>query len=265
VLSEQKDQLEIQHHKITHSIRYAHRIQQSILPSPGFLTKMFPEHFVTYFPKDIVSGDFYWATEKGNKKILSVADCTGHGVPGALMSMVGSNTLSELVNEKNFTDPARILNNLHESIRAKLSQEESQNHDGMDLGICVLEPGEGDTTRLVFAGAKQTLYIMKNGELVELEGDRKSIGGANAGFTRDFSNREVELQKGDVLYLTTDGFIDQNNPQRIRFNKKCFKKLITEVHSKNILEQKQLFEEALAAHQQNAEQRDDITVIAVRL
>jgi serine phosphatase RsbU (regulator of sigma subunit)/tetratricopeptide (TPR) repeat protein len=265
VLSEQKEQLEVQHQKITHSIRYAHRIQQSILPSPGSLTKMFPEHFVTYFPKDIVSGDFYWATEKDNKKILSVADCTGHGVPGALMSMVGSNTLSELVNEKSFTDPARILNNLHESIRAKLSQEESQNHDGMDLGICVLESGEGDTTKVVFAGAKQTLFVVKNGELVELEGDRKSIGGANAGVTRDFSNREVELQKGDVLYLTTDGFIDQNSPHRMRFNKKRFKKLITEVYSKDTREQKRLFEEALADHQQNAEQRDDITVIAVKI
>ncbi|HEY8937261.1 MAG TPA: SpoIIE family protein phosphatase [Cyclobacteriaceae bacterium] len=265
VLSEQKDQLEIQHQKITHSIRYAYRIQQSILPSASFMTKMFPEHFITYLPKDIVSGDFYWAIEKDKKKFFSVADCTGHGVPGALMSMVGSTTLNELVNEKNFTDPAQILNNLHESIRAKLSQEESQNHDGMDLGICVMEPGEGDTTRLVFAGAKQTLYVIKNGTLIELEGDRKSIGGANAGVERNFSNHEVELQKGDALYLTTDGYVDQNNPLRIRFNKKRFKKLISEVYNKNTQEQKQLFEEALADHQQNAEQRDDITVVGVKL
>jgi serine phosphatase RsbU (regulator of sigma subunit) len=265
VLSEQKDQLEVQHQKITHSIRYAQRIQHSILPSDAFMKKIFPEHFITYLPKDIVSGDFYWAAEKGNVKILSVVDCTGHGVPGALMSIVGSNTLSELVNEKNFTDPAQILNQLHEGVRLKLSQEESQNHDGMDLGICTLEHNDNGSVRLKFSGAKQTLYIISSGQLLEIEGDRKSIGGANSGSSRDFSRHEVDLQKGDILYLTTDGFTDQNSPDRVRFNKKRLRALIVEVYQQSLQEQRQSFEEALAIHQKGAEQRDDITLIGIKL
>ncbi|HEY9007509.1 SpoIIE family protein phosphatase [Ohtaekwangia sp.] len=265
VLSEQKDQLEVQHKKITFSIRYAQRIQQSILPPDSMMKRLFPEHFIMYLPKDIVSGDFYWAAERGSTRILSVVDCTGHGVPGALMSVVGSNSLNELVNQRNFTDPASILNNLHESIRYKLSQEESQNHDGMDIGICTIEPLDKDNVKVVFAGAKQTLYIMQNGTLSEQEGDRKSIGGANAGTARDFTNHEVILKKGDILYLTTDGFTDQNNPDRVRYNKKRLRNLIDTVYQKNMRDQHQHFEEALASHMRDAEQRDDITVIGVKL
>ncbi|HEY9044370.1 MAG TPA: tetratricopeptide repeat protein [Ohtaekwangia sp.] len=265
VLSEQKDQLEVQNKKITSSILYAQRIQQSILPPDSMMSKLFPEHFITYLPKDIVSGDFYWATERQGIKILSVVDCTGHGVPGALMSVVGSNSLSELVNQRNYTSPAAILNNLHASIRSKLSQEESQNHDGMDLGICSMERVDNTAVKVVFSGAKQTLYIMRGGVLEEVEGDRKSIGGANTGAQRDFSNHEVILTKGDILYMTTDGFTDQNDPERVRYNKKRFRNLITTVYHESMPKQRQLFEEALAAHRQHAEQRDDITVIAVKL
>jgi serine phosphatase RsbU (regulator of sigma subunit)/tetratricopeptide (TPR) repeat protein len=265
ILSEQNDQLEVQHQKITHSIRYAERIQRSVLPADSMMNKLFPEHFILYLPKDIVSGDFYWASQKDKRRILAVVDCTGHGVPGAFMSIVGSNTLNELVNEKNVTEPAQILNQLHEGIRHKLSQEESQNHDGMDIGICSLEKNDDGSFKMMFAAAKQTLFVMRNGELLELDGDRKSIGGANAGNARDFSTKELILQKGDILYFTTDGYIDQNSPDRVRFNKKRFRTLIEEAYQQPIQPQRKAFENTLASHQQGAEQRDDITVIGVKL
>lgn len=265
ILSEQNDQLEVQHQKITHSIRYAERIQRSVLPADSMMNKLYPEHFILYLPKDIVSGDFYWAAQKDKRRILAVVDCTGHGVPGAFMSIVGSNTLNELVNEKSITEPAQILNQLHEGIRHKLSQEESQNHDGMDIGICSLDQYEDGSYKMMFAAAKQTLFVMRNGELLELDGDRKSIGGANAGNARDFSTKELMLQKGDILYFTTDGFIDQNSPDRVRFNKKRFKTLIEEIYQQPIQTQRNAFEDTLASHQQGAEQRDDITVIGVKL
>lgn len=265
ILSEQNDQLEVQHQKITHSIRYAERIQRSVLPADSMMNKLFPEHFILYLPKDIVSGDFYWAAQKDKRRILAVVDCTGHGVPGAFMSIVGSNTLNELVNEKHVTEPAQILNQLHEGIRHKLSQEESQNHDGMDIGICSIDLHEDGSYRVMFAAAKQTLFVMRMGELLELDGDRKSVGGANAGNTRDFSTKELILQKGDILYFTTDGFIDQNSPDRVRFNKKRFKTLIEEVYQQQIQAQRHAFENTLASHRLGAEQRDDITVIGVKL
>lgn len=264
-LEAQKSQLEVQNKKITFSIKYAHRIQSSILPAESFINRLFPENFVTYFPKDIVSGDFYWMEEKQGKKILSIVDCTGHGVPGALMSMIGSTTLNEIINQKDVTDPGEALNLLHEGVRSKLSQEESQNHDGMDLGICVIEQNGSDKVKLSYAGAKHTLYVIDNGELLELEGDRKSIGGANTEAKRNFNTKTVELSKGATLYLTTDGYIDQNCPDRKRFNKRRFKSLINEIHHLSINEQKQHFEKALTDHQQNAEQRDDITLLAVKV
>ena len=265
ILSEQNDQLEIQHQKITHSIRYAERIQRSVLPADSLMNKLFPEHFILYLPKDIVSGDFYWAAQKDKRRILAVVDCTGHGVPGAFMSIVGSNTLNELVNEKHVTEPAQILNQLHGGIRQKLSQVESQNHDGMDIGICSIDQHDDGSFRLMFAAAKQTLFVVRKGELLELDGDRKSIGGANAGDVRDFSTKELMLEKGDILYFTTDGFIDQNSPDRVRFNKKRLKTLIEDVYQQSVQAQRKGFENALASHQQGAEQRDDITVIGVKL
>lgn len=265
VLEQQKNQLEVQNKKITFSIQYAQRIQSSILPSYSLMNRLFPENFITYLPKDIVSGDFYWVEEIEGKKIISIVDCTGHGVPGALMSMIGSTTLNEIIIQKGFTSPAEVLNKLHEGVRAKLSQEESQNHDGMDLGICVIEPNGDQKVKLTYAGAKHTLYIINDGELLEVNGDRKSIGGANTAAQRDFSSQTLELSQGSILYLTTDGYVDQNCPNRKRFNKKRFKSLIEEIHHLDLQSQKEHFDKALANHKKDAEQRDDITLIAVKV
>ena len=182
VLEEQKLQLEIEHRKTQESIHYAKRIQFSILPSDQQRKLIVPESFVIYRPKDIVSGDFYWISKSGSKTITSVVDCTGHGVPGSLVSLIGNNLLNEAINEHRLTAPAKILDYLDVKVRVKLKQDEGSNRDGMDLGLCVLEELI-DGYKLTYGGAKNTLFIISNGELVTLKGDRKSIGGHKDNFS----------------------------------------------------------------------------------
>ena len=263
VLEEQKQQLEIEHRKTQESIHYAKRIQFSILPSDQQRMILIPESFVIYRPKDIVSGDFYWISKSGNKTIASVIDCTGHGVPGSLVSLIGNNLLNEAINEHRLTAPAEILDYLDVKVRVKLKQDEGSNRDGMDLGLCVLEETNMQEYRLTYGGAKNTLFVVTNGKLLTLKGDRKSIGGNKKDFA--FTQQEVLLQKGDCLYLTTDGFIDQANPDRERFGSKRLRTLIKQVHHLSMSEQGTLFENALDEHRQETEQRDDINFIGIRI
>ena len=263
VLAEQKQQLELEHRKTQESIQYAKRIQFSILPSDAQRKTIIPNSFILYRPKDIVSGDFYWISKSDNKVITSVVDCTGHGVPGALVSLIGNNILNEAINEHQLTSPAEILQYMDKKVQIKLKQEEGTNRDGMDLGLCTLEALDDGFCKVTYSGAKHTLFVMTKGELTLLKGDRKSIGGMKKGFV--FSQQEVILQQGDTVYLTTDGFIDQANAQRERFGSKRLRTLISEVHHLSMSEQKQRFIAALEKHQQDTEQRDDINLIGIRL
>lgn len=263
VLAEQKQQLEMEHRKTQESIHYAQRIQFSILPTEEQRFSIVPESFVIYRPKDIVSGDFYWISQSEGKKITSVVDCTGHGVPGSLVSLIGNNLLNEAINEHHLTNPAEILDYLDVKVRAKLKQDEGTNRDGMDLGLCVLEEENDTGFRLTYGGAKNTLFVVTMGELVMLKGDRKSIGGVKKNFS--FTQQEISLQKGDAIYMTTDGFIDQANHQRERFGSRRLRELINEVHHLPMNEQSEQFESALDQHQGNTEQRDDINLIGIRI
>ena len=263
VLEEQKQQLEIEHRKTQESIHYAQRIQFSILPSDQQRKAIIPESFVIYRPKDIVSGDFYWISNSGGKTITSVVDCTGHGVPGSLVSLIGNNLLNEAINEHRLVDPAEILDYLDVKVRIKLKQDEGNNRDGMDLGLCVLEKQTAERYKLTYGGAKNTLFVVANGELTTLKGDRKSIGGFKHNFS--FTQQEANLHKGDTIYMTTDGFIDQANAQRERFGSKRLRNLIGELHHLTMSEQGKRFEEALDDHQQDTEQRDDINLIGIRI
>ncbi len=262
VLAEQKQQLEMEHRKTQESIHYAQRIQFSILPTDEQRASIVPESFVIYRPKDIVSGDFYWISQSEEKKITSVVDCTGHGVPGSLVSLIGNNLLNEAINEHQLFNPAEILDYLDVKVRAKLKQDEGTNRDGMDLGLCVLEEVD-DAFQLTYGGAKNTLFVVTMGELITLKGDRKSIGGLKKDFS--FTQQQITLQKGDTIYLTTDGFIDQANHQRERFGSRRLRELIGEVHTLPMNEQYQRFEVALDEHQGTTEQRDDINLIGIRV
>lgn len=281
-IEQQKAQLEdtfvsLQHKNIqvTDSIRYAQTIQQSILPFGEKLDEFFEEHFVIYRPKDIVSGDFFWVSHMEGKTFIASVDCTGHGVPGAFMSLIGYSQLNAVVNEKRIYEPATILEVLHFKIQKILRQENLEkrtdtkdriNTDGMDICFCAVEHIENQKVIVKFAGAKLPLYMVRSGtdKLESIRGDRRSIGGfikKNVGFT----NKEFEVSTGTTLYLTTDGFIDQSNPERKRIGSAALKSELQKICKLPLKAQKEALETLLIAHQQDEEQRDDITLIGVRV
>ncbi|TAE44351.1 MAG: hypothetical protein EAY69_11300, partial [Cytophagales bacterium] len=272
-LSVQRDALESAYRiierkngKILDSIRYAQTIQQIILPSQDFLNRLCDESFVLYKPRDVVSGDFYWAYKQENKWFLAVVDCTGHGVPGAFMSMIAYSLIYRAIKVKHQYNPAKILELLHAETRVVMRQKDGINTDGMDLCLCVLEEDKynKDEFKLTYSGAKRPLYLIKDNEFVILEECRKSVGGIQSKNIK-FENRTVTIKKGDKLYLTTDGLADQNNVDRKKITEKKVQDIIKEIHKLPLTEQSLFIENVLKQHQEGTEQRDDITMLAVKL
>ncbi len=270
-ISLQRDLLERQNKNITASIRYALTIQQAILPDQQSLSGLF-DTFIIYKPKDIVSGDFYWFSGFDEKKagrnrfFIALVDCTGHGVPGAFMSMIGNRLLNEIVNERHVEDPKEILELLNKEVRVALRQEQTDNNDGMDLSLCSFEKQKNSQLKMTFAGAKRTVYIYKKDkkELLSLKGDRKSIGGIGEKKENfKFVNHDVLLSQGDQIYMLTDGIIDQNGPDRKRFGSKKFEDTIILIYDEKMDNQKELFEKELSKFMENEEQRDDITILGL--
>ncbi|MCU0444148.1 MAG: SpoIIE family protein phosphatase [Microscillaceae bacterium] len=257
-------QLKQNNDRILSSIRYAKNIQKAILPTENKLRMLFEEHLIIYEPKDMVSGDFYWVTEVHNKIIVAVVDCTGHGVPGAFMSMLGSSFLYKIVIENDIHNPAEILHQLHSNISGALSQDEAVRKDGMDVSICAIEFW-GEKIQLTFAGAKCDLFYTKGTKLQKLKGNRHTIGGLATNQELVFSNQVVELELGDVVYMPTDGLLDICNAQRIRFGEKRFVQLVEKYTEASLPAQQSAFVEELKNYQGIADQRDDITLFAVRL
>jgi serine phosphatase RsbU (regulator of sigma subunit) len=269
---------------ITDSIRYAQTIQEAILPDDKQLDELFSEHFIIYQPKDIVSGDFFWLdyvpasianaevdtnakpTNFSDEIFLAVVDCTGHGVPGGFMSMVANHLLGELVNIKRIYDPASVLTQLDIRVREALKQYDKLNDDGMDICLCRVERADGDFTKVTFAGARRPLfyYSQVTSDLEVVYGDRHSIGGMHRK-EKEFKNHEILLKKGDIIYLTTDGLVDQHNEHREKFSTKRFQEIIERNATLNAHVQKSMLEEALKDHMKNEEQRDDITVVGIRI
>lgn len=262
---------------INNSLEYARTIQRSILPQKDIMDKEF-ESIIIYRPKDIVSGDFYWYQKlhkKGvaEKNFLAVVDCTGHGVPGAFMSLIGNRLLTEIINEKGIYDPSQILEFLNLTIQVALRQDATDNNDGMDVCLCCIEnpskePLKNRTEiKLTYAGAKRPLYVFRNktGTIEKIEGNRKSIGGFRAIRSKvDFSNKHTIINKDDIIYLTSDGFIDQNNNERNKYGTIRFVKLLNSIGSLPLEEQKQKLEQELNKHQKREEQRDDITIFGIK-
>jgi serine phosphatase RsbU (regulator of sigma subunit) len=270
-IKESKEQLQEKNENIMSSIRYAKTIQHAILPLDEKIESAIPEHFIIFKPKDIVSGDFYWFNQIDNKVVIAVVDCTGHGVPGAFMSMIGNTLLNEIVNEQRITDPALVLENLHSEVRFALKQEDgtSETQDGMDVCLCVLEEGRKNIT---FSGAKRPLYIVRNGkstpeecEFIEIRGDRKSIGGKQREEHRTFTNHEFEVRSGDVLYLTTDGLIDQNNSENKKYSTKRLTQFFRAHAGLALSDQREALLADFTSHQGDELQRDDITLVGVKV
>lgn len=268
-LESQKEQLEYQHEAIKSSITYALTIQTAILPPQDLMDKDF-ENFIIYKPKDIVSGDFYYYTNlndnENSVKMIGVIDCTGHGVPGAFMSMIGSRLLNEIIIEKKITDPMYVLDFLNMGVKMALRQDVSENEDGMDVCLCRIEENEKEKFKITFCGAKLPLfyYKMKDKSMHNQKGTRKGIGGSYFDHL-SFHNEEVFLEKGDLMYLASDGFADQNNWERKRFGTKKLLQILESSAHKPIIEQQEVLENELKDYQKEQKQRDDITLIGIKL
>ncbi len=261
-------EIEVKNKDITDSINYAKRIQTAILPSVENIQKYLPHSFIIYQPKDIVSGDFYWYAEKDNRFIIAIADCTGHGVPGAFMSMVGNDILTQIVIEKGITKPNLILTSLHDGVKKSLKQDttSSDTKDGMDIAIVSFD--KTNYCNIEYAGALRPLWLVKsdNKEIIEYKADKHSIGGAYSADAREFTNHEIKLIKGDAFYLSTDGYADQfGGEQGKKMMTKNMKELLISMHSKQMLEQKHILETNFENWKGNREQVDDVLVFGVTI
>lgn len=264
-ISKQKDEIEEQKKQIMDSIHYARRIQDAILPSDDFVKKTLPDSFVLYKPKDIVSGDFYWATEKDGKSIFAVVDCTGHGVPGAFMSIVGSNNLNHAVNVVGARKPSDILDALNEGVTHSLRQREATNSvkDGMDIALCSIDY---KNKKMEFAGAYNPAYHVRNGVLIEISGDKFPIGAFIGEELKKFKNHEIDLLPGDSIYIFSDGYKDQFGGENgKKFLAKRFRDLIIEIGTRPMHEQKEQLDKTIEFWMSNHSQVDDILVVGVRI
>jgi len=267
-VEQQKQIIETKNERITASINYSKHIQDSLLKDEDEIRLHLPELFILYLPKDIVSGDFYWFAEIEELSILAVADCTGHGVPGAFMTMIGTILLNEIVKDHGITNPALILQELHKSIYESLRQHRTNDlaQDGMDISVCVIDRKQ---RILSYAGAKNDVYILHNGEMRLLKADRYSIGGK---YLRDgiedrvFSKQSVKLEKDMQVYMLSDGILDQfGGANRNKFGAKRFKETLSELNNLPMAEQKEILQAKLSDWKSNYPQTDDILIIGVRI
>jgi len=264
ILEEKNELISHQKQEITDSIRYASRIQNAILPSPTILREELNEHFVLFLPRDIVSGDFYWFTKQQNKMVLVAADCTGHGVPGAFMSMLGVSFLYEIVNKEGIMQPAQILNMLRDFIKLTLSQtgKKDEQKDGMDISLCMLDT---ENMKLEWAGAYNPLVLIRDNEIIEYKADKMPVA-IHITDHQPFTNHEIDLQPNDRFYMYSDGFPDQfGGADGRKFMSKRFKQLLLDIHQKPMEEQKQILYNEHLAWRGDTEQIDDIVVFGVRV
>ncbi len=266
VIEKQNQVVEAKNKDITDSINYAKRIQDALLPKKELVTDLFPESFLYFRPRDIVSGDFYWMSDRDGKKLIAAADCTGHGVPGAFMSMIGNAFLNEVVNDRGITRPHEVLDQLRHMVIRSLRQadEESRNRDGMDIALLCYDDRTGIAE---FSGANNPLWMFRkeSKELVELSPNKRPIGYFK-GEGLPFDGHTQQLKKGDTLYLFTDGFADQfGGPRGKKFMYKQLKQLLGGIQDKTMKEQEALLDNAFTQWKGDQEQVDDVLVIGIRI
>lgn len=280
-ISAQRDQIELQNEEIqaqrdmalkqqdeiNDNLLYASRIQQALLPPKYLMAQLLPEHFVFNKPKDIVSGDFYWVSQNRYKTIVAVADCTGHGISGAMMSMLGTGFLNEIINRNDITNSAQILEQLRDRIIVSLHQENNSSslefsRDGMDISLCIIDILDNT---LEFSGTNNPLYLLRNGELQEYKADKIPIG-IHEFCNEPYSTQKMDLQIGDEIYLFTDGFADQfggKNLKKMKYSR--FKQILLETQPIPFDQKEWALTEAFNNWKGTQEQIDDVLVIGFRI
>ncbi len=262
---EQSKELQNQFIKTESSIKSAFHIQHALLPTKRKMDNMLKDYFVFYQPKDVVSGDLWWLEKIGNKRFLAIIDCTGHGVPGAFMTLIAYALLDKIILTRGTCDPASILEMMHDEICIFLQQEESGNNDGMDISlICMEDTIEG--VQIEFSGARNGFYYIPAGqnEILEIKGNRKYIGGFQNPHKK-FSTQKFMMEKGSWIYMCTDGYQDQNNDKNKRFGKHIVQNLLLTNHNSNAERQKELLEQSLNEYRGDCPQRDDVLFVGLKL
>jgi serine phosphatase RsbU (regulator of sigma subunit) len=262
-IEKQKEIVEEKQKEILDSIHYAKRIQSALLTSQNYFKKYTADFFVLYKPKDIVSGDFYWALHHKGKFFLATADCTGHGVPGAFMSLLNISFFNETVIEKKITQPDAVLNEMREAIIRTLNPEgNEQAKDGMD---CVLYAIDAKNKEMEYAAANNSFYIARKGELITCPADKMPVG-AYSENAKPFTLRKQALEEGDIIYSFTDGYADQfGGPKGKKFKYKQLEELLRKIAAKPMQEQKNILEQTIDEWKKGFEQVDDILVIGIKV
>lgn len=263
LIEKQKLELEIRDKNLTDSLIYAQRIQEALLPSEEFFRKHFRDSFIFFRPKDIVSGDFYWIDEKGDKIFVVAADCTGHGVPGALMSMVGLEIIEKAIIEDNIEKPSAILSVMDRALEKTFSREKNIGtiiRDGMDIGLCVIDRKR---KKLEYSGAFFPLYLIRDNSLTEIKGDKIIIGMNPEGL--EYTSHEMDLFDNDILYIFSDGYADQfGGNENKKFMYRRFRYLLTRIHSFPITDQKSILDDNIRKWMAGNQQVDDMMVLGFR-
>ncbi len=263
-LEKQKAELSAMYRKLGQNINYASKIQNALLPKDKMLLEFFQDFFEINAPLDVVSGDFYWFHQVSDfEAYLAVADCTGHGIAGALMSVIGHTELNKAIKEKRIREPKDILESIHQDLYNSIFSQETS--DGMDVALCRFQKVSPFHYRVTFAGARRPLYVLQNGIILEIPGSRKSVGGLQIYAEGKYEQHSLHLESGNQLYLFTDGVPDIANGNRQKFGLKRLKDLILRTHQISAEEQKIQIMQEIAEFKQDTFQRDDFLMLSVRL
>jgi serine phosphatase RsbU (regulator of sigma subunit) len=261
----QKEELTLKNKSITDSINYAKRIQTAMLPPVKMFKSIFPSSFILFMPKDIVSGDFYWVNKLGNKIFISAVDCTGHGVPGAFMSIIGFELFRKITNIEGLSRPSDILNRLNDDFHEIFKDVDNVVlRDGMDVAFCSIDKKD---MILEFAGAFNPLYIIRDNKITEVKGDRFAIGLDETNFKEQtFKNHLIPIQKGDIIYIFSDGFADQfGGPDGKKYKYRRFRHLLLNLHQLPMEKQHEILENNVMEWRGEQDQVDDILVIGIKI
>ena len=262
-LKKSNEEITIKNREITDNLNYAKRIQSAILPDLKTIKGIFPESFILYLPKDIVSGDFFSFFSNDQSTIFIAADCTGHGVTGAFLSVIGNSLLNQIINEKKISDPGSILDIFHEELIVTLNQRNNESTDGIDVSICNIN---AEKKILYYAGANRPLWLIRHGEINIYQPNKFPVGGLQILHDVNFISHKIELQKDDTIYIFSDGFADQfGGEQGKKLMTKKFKEILQSIQQLNISEQKDFLGNFFETWKGRNEQVDDVLVIGVRI